>query len=225
MMAFLDMGGKAHEFIPALGLTLFLSLAGAVFGLVLGFALNALRLFGPEWMRRVIRTYVWLIRGTPFLVQVFVLYFGLPSLGIAFSAMQAGVIGLSLYAAAYFSEIFRGAWNAIPSGQVEAAGSLGIGRRQVFWRIQLPQAAAFALPMLVNQFILTLKESSIVSIITVPELTMTAGKIVAETFNYLGPYLTIALCYWSIATAMGFLGKAMEHYFARRLYGAGRAAR
>jgi His/Glu/Gln/Arg/opine family amino acid ABC transporter permease subunit len=225
MMAFLDMGGKAHEFIPALGLTLLLSLAGAVLGLVLGFVFNALRLFGPEWVGRVIRTYVWLIRGTPFLVQVFVLYFGFPSLGITFSAIQAGVIGLALYAAAYFSEIFRGAWNAIPHGQVEAAGSLGIGRRQVFWRIQLPQAMTFAMPMLVNQFILTLKESSIVSIITVPELTMTAGKIVAETFNYLGPYLTIALGYWFMATAMGFLGKVMENYFARRLYGVGGAAR
>lgn len=225
MMAFLDMGGKAHEFIPALGITLFLSLAGAMLGLVLGFALNALRLFGPQWVQHAIRTYVWLIRGTPFLVQVFVLYFGFPSLGIAFSAMQAGVIGLSLYAAAYFSEIFRGAWNAIPRGQFEAAGSLGIGRRQGFWRIQLPQAATFALPMLVNQFILTLKESSIVSIITVPELTMTAGKIVAETFNYLGPYLTIALCYWVLATTMGFLGKAMENFLAHRLYGVGGAAR
>lgn len=203
------------EILPAFAraawLTLWLSVLAICLGAVCGFALNALLQLYAQ-VGRIYKTYVWLIRGTPFLAQLFVLYFGLPQIGITLSALQATVIGLSLYGTAYFGEIFRATWQAIPKGQIEAGRIFGLSRLRILRHIEMPQAGRLAIPMLTNQAILILKESSVASIITVPELTMTAGTIVAETFSYIEPYLLLGLIYWLFAVAMTWFGHAAERF-------------
>ena len=136
-------------YIQALGVTLWLSLCAAFGGILLGFALNGL-CSKHSLAFRLWRVYVWIIRGPPFLAQLAVIYFGLPSLGIMLSAVEATLLSLMLYSAAYFGEIFRAAWNSIPPGQREAALANNISARGCFWHIQTPQAVRFALPLLGN---------------------------------------------------------------------------
>jgi polar amino acid transport system permease protein len=118
------------------------------------------------------------------------------------NAVQATVVSLAFYAAAYFAEIFRAGWASIPRGHMEAARAFGIGRWVAFRSIELPQAIAFAIPLLTNQVILVIKESAVASIITVPELTMTASDIVASTYTYIVPYAMLIVCYWLLTQAV-----------------------
>lgn len=197
-------------YVQALGVTLWLSLCAALGGMLLGFAINGL--CGRRGlMFRLWRVYVWAIRGTPFLAQLAVIYFGLPSVGIMLSATEATLLSLTLYSAAYFSEIFRTAWNSIPPGQREAALANTISTRRCFWHIQTPQAVRFALPLLGNQFILTIKESAIASIITVPELTMTTSQIVANTYSYILPYTLLIISYWLLAQGVSLSVRTLSH--------------
>ncbi|MFK3708439.1 amino acid ABC transporter membrane protein 2 (PAAT family) [Raoultella sp. BIGb0138] len=201
------------DYLQALGVTLWLSLCAAFGGMALGFAMNGLcRKSGLAF--RLWRTYVWIIRGTPFLAQLAVIYFGLPSIGVMLSAVEATILSLMLYSAAYFSEIFRAAWNSIPPGQREAALANNISPLRCFWHIQTPQAVRFALPLLGNQFILTIKESAIASIITVPELTMTTSQIVANTYSYILPYTLLIISYWLLAQGVS-LGVRTLSYVLR----------
>ncbi|WP_178113008.1 amino acid ABC transporter permease [Acerihabitans arboris] len=198
------------DFARAMGMTLAVSLCAAAAGAVGGFMFQALCCRSPlvywPW-----RAYVWLVRGTPYLAQLSVIYFGLPALGLTLSAVQAAILSLALYSAAYFGEIFRGAWLCIGRGQKEAAQAHAISAWQSFWHIQTPQALRFSLPLLGNQAILTLKESAAASIITVPELTMTTGRIVASTYGYILPYALLIASYWLLAQAIslciGWLGR------------------
>lgn len=196
-------------FARAAGITLWVSILAIALGAIGGFVLNALLQLYPL-CSSLYRSFVWLVRGTPFLIQLFVLYFGLPQIGITLDALQATVIGLSLYGTAYFAEIFRATWQAIPRGQIEAGRSFGLSRLLILRYIEMPQAGRLAIPMLTNQAILILKESSVASIITVPELTMTAGTIVAETFSYMEPYVLLGLIYWLMALSLAWLGQTIE---------------
>lgn len=188
-------------FVHALLVTLQISLAAALLGGLLGFGLNALRLTLPGFILPY-RFYIWIIRGTPYLAQLFVAYFGLAVIGITLSAVQATILSLALYSAAYFAELFRTAWNTVPASHIEAARVHGIADRRIFWHIQAPQAFSFCLPLLGNQVILTIKESAVASIITVPELTMTAGQIVSDTFSYVVPYTLLVLSYWFLTQSV-----------------------
>lgn len=206
------------DFADALLVTLGISIAAAVIGLVLGFGLNALRLALPGFVL-IYRIYVWLIRGTPFLAQLAVIYFGLPIIGVRLEAVEASILSLTLYSSAYFAELFRSAWASIPKGQIEAARVHGISRRRVFWHVQAPQALAFAVPLLGNQVILTIKESAVTSIITVPELTMTAGRIVSTTFSYVLPYAMLVLSYWLLTSSVAAIASAVGQRMTRHLRG------
>lgn len=206
------------DFADALLVTLAISLAAALIGLSLGFCLNALRLAVPGFVV-VYRLYVWLIRGTPFLAQLAVVYFGLPVVGLRLEAVEASILSLALYSGAYFAELFRSAWSSVPDGQIEAARVHGISRFKVFWHIQAPQALAFALPLLGNQVILTIKESAVTSIITVPELTMTAGRIVSTTFSYVLPYALLVLSYWLLTSSVAAIASALARRMTRHLRG------
>ncbi|WP_413730668.1 amino acid ABC transporter permease [Sodalis sp. RH22] len=198
------------DFAQAMAMTLALSLSAATAGALGGFTLQALcsrcRLLYPPW-----RVYVWLIRGTPFLAQLSVIYFGLPALGVMLGALPAAILSLTLYSAAYFGEIFRGAWLSIGRGQLDAARAHAISPWQSFWHIETPQALRFSLPLLCNQVILTVKESAVASIITLPELTMAAGRIAASTYSYFLPYALLIAGYWllaqGISLAVGWLGR------------------
>ena len=206
------------DFGQALLVTLGISFAGAAFGLLLGFVLNALRLAVPGFIG-LYRLYVWLVRGTPFLAQLLLIYFGLPVLGLTLDAVQASILALGLYSAAYFAELLRSAWASVPNWQLEAARVHGLSGVQTFWHIQAPQAMAFALPLLGNQVILTIKESAVASIITVPELTMTAGQIVSSTFSYVVPYVLLVLSYWLLTLLVGFVAAGLGRRATRYLRG------
>ncbi|KRB70680.1 amino acid ABC transporter permease [Noviherbaspirillum sp. Root189] len=207
------------EIIPAFTraawISVWISMLAIACGAAGGFCLNALLQLYPR-CGGAYRAFVWLVRGTPFLAQLFVLYFGLPQLGITLNAVQATVLGLSLYGAAYFAEIFRATWQSIPRGHIEAARIFGLSRWRILHHIETPQAGRLAIPMLTNQAILILKESSVASIITVPELTMTAGTVVAETFSYIEPYLLLGLIYWLLALSLSWLGRTTERLTSLR---------
>lgn len=193
------------RFADAMLVTLEVSLLAALLGMLGGFVLNALRMRFSKVLSVPYKTYVWLIRGMPYLSQLVIIYFGLPVLGLTMTAVQATIVSLSIYAAAYFAEIFRAGWSSIPHGQIEAARAFGIGRWAAFRAIELPQACAFAVPLLANQMILVIKESAVASIITVPELTMTASDIVASTYTYIGPYAMLIVCYWLLTQAVALI--------------------
>jgi polar amino acid transport system permease protein len=184
---------------------LFLGLCG---GLSLGFTLNLMRAMrGGGWVLRFYRAYTAVMRGVPFLVHLFIVYYGFPDFGLSFDPLTAAALSLSLYGGAYFAEIFRACWQSLPVGQIEAAHCMGLSPRQTFLRIECPQALRASLPLIANQTILLMKESALASIITYPELTMTTGKIVSERFVYIEPYLLLALSYWLLATVIERAGQ------------------
>lgn len=201
------------NFTGATVLTILISFGSALLGAVIGFILQAINRQENYYFNIFYRGYVWVVRGTPFLVQLFIFYYGLPVLGLKLSAIEASILSLGIYASGYFAEIFRAAWNNIPSGHHEAAISLGLTPLQSFFQIQTPQALRFSIPLITNQTLLIIKESALTSIITVPELTMRAGQIVAETFNFVEPYVILALLYWLLTFLTSLLGKYFERKF------------
>jgi polar amino acid transport system permease protein len=203
----------APRFASAMLVTLEVSLLAALLGAIAGFALNALRLRFKRVLAWLYRLYVWLIRGTPYLSQLVIVYFGLPAIGITMTAVQATVVSLAFYSAAYFAELFRAGWASIPRGQLEAARAFGISRRATFRSIELPQAMAFSIPLLANQVILVIKESAVASVITVPELTMTASDIVSSTYTYIVPYAMLIVCYWLLTQAVALVARRAASHF------------
>ena len=210
---------SAVNALPALlgatPITLGFALAAMLLGLPLGFlvALSRLSRFGA--LRRVSSVFVSFIRGTPLLVQIFMVYYGLPSLGLTLSPIAGGVIALTLNAAAYLSETIRAAILSIGRGQREAGTSLGLTDSQVMRLIVLPQAARVALPSLSNTLIGLVKDTSLVSVITVVELLRSAQLEIARTFEPFGPYLAAALIYWVISSALELVQHRLERRYAR----------
>jgi polar amino acid transport system permease protein len=202
------------RFADAILVTLEVSVLAALIGALAGFALNALRLGFPQLLSTPYRLYVWLVRGTPYLSQLVIVYFGLPVTGITMTAVQATIVSLAIYSAAYFAEIFRAGWASIPRGHSEAARAFGISRWSAFRSIEMPQAIAFVMPLLANQTILVIKESAVASIITVPELTMTASDIVSSTYTYIGPYAMLIICYWLLTQCVAVAFKWASVFIA-----------
>ena len=159
-----------------------LTLITFVGGIALGFLLALGRLYGPKPLVALVRFYVWLIRGTPLLVQLFLIFYGLPSAGITLDAFTAAVIGFTLNVGAYTSEVIRATLDAVPKGQWEASYSIGMNWFQAMRRIVLPQAARIAVPPLSNTFISLVKDTSLAAAVTVPELFQAAQRIAAATY-------------------------------------------
>jgi cystine transport system permease protein len=190
--------------------TVVLSLGGMFFGLLLGFGLAVGRLYGPAPLRWIARLYVSFFRGTPLLVQLFLIYYGLPQLGIQLDPLPAALIGFSLNMAAYTSEILRAAIASIDRGQWEAAASIGMGKAQTLYRAILPQAARTALPPLGNSFISLVKDTALAATIQVPELFRQAQLITARTFEIFTMYLAAALIYWALASVLAHFQARLE---------------
>jgi cystine transport system permease protein len=190
--------------------TVLLSLGGMFFGLVLGFFLALMRLSRVTLLRIVARVYVSFFRGTPLLVQLFMIYYGLPELGLQLDPLPAALVGFSLNMAAYVCEILRAAIASIDRGQWEAAASIGMTRAQTLRRTILPQAARTALPPLGNSFIALVKDTSLAATIQVPEMFRQAQLITARTFEIFSMYLTAALIYWVLASALAAVQNALE---------------
>ncbi|WP_213878372.1 cystine ABC transporter permease [Pseudomonas sp. dw_358] len=190
--------------------TVVLSLGGMFFGLLLGFGLALMRLAHSRVLQWTARIYVSFFRGTPLLVQLFVIYYGLPELGIELEPLPAALIGFSLNMGAYACEILRAAISSIDRGQWEAAASIGMTRAQTLRRAILPQAARTALPPLGNSFISLVKDTALAATIQVPELFRQAQLITARTFEIFTMYLAAALIYWVLASLLSHLQHRLE---------------
>lgn len=190
--------------------TIPLTLISFVLGLSLGFVTALIRLYGPAPLKRVVQFYVWLIRGTPLLVQLFLIFYALPGVGITLDAFPAAVIGFTLNIGAFSSEIIRATLLSVPKGQWEAAHSIGMSWVQALRRIVIPQAARIAVPPLSNTFISLVKDTSLASVITVPELFLAAQRIAAVTYQPLILYTEAAVIYLLISSVLSSLQARLE---------------
>jgi cystine transport system permease protein len=190
--------------------TVGLSIGSMVVGLVLGFAVALLRLSGVPALIVPARIYVSFIRGTPLLVQLFLIYYGLPQFGIRLSPIPSALIGFTLSVGGYSSEILRSAIAAVDRGQWEAASVVAMTREQTLRRIILPQAARTALPPLGNSFISLIKDTSLAATIQVPELFRQAQLITARTFEVFAMYLSAAALYWLLSSVLAAVQNHLE---------------
>ena len=186
--------------------TVLFAAVSMVLGLILGFSVAVVRV-GAQ----IAAVYVSAFRGTPLLVQIFVLYYGLPSVGIEFTPVTAGILALTLNVAAYLSESMRGAILGIDKGQWEAGLSVGLTWGQTLWNIITPQALRLAVPSLSNSLISLIKDTSLISVITVTELMLATKEVIAETFQPLPLYLAAAGIYWLLSALFERVQKALEN--------------
>lgn len=183
-------------------------------GLILGFSVAVVRVTKVPVVSQIAAVYVSAFRGTPLLVQIFVLYYGLPSVGIEFTPVTAGILALTLNVAAYLSESMRGAILGIDKGQWEAGLSVGLTWGQTLWNIITPQALRLAVPSLSNSLISLIsliKDTSLISVITVTELMLATKEVIAETFQPLPLYLAAAGIYWLLSALFERVQKALEN--------------
>jgi len=199
----------------ALVFTVPLTLLSFVLGLSVAFVAALIRLFGPIWAVKVVRFYIWLIRGSPLLVQLFIIFYGLPSIGIVLNPLVAATLGFTLNIGAYNAEIIRGVIESISHGQWEAAYSTGMTRTQALRRIILPQAGRVALPPLANSFISLLKDTSLAAALTVPEIFQAAQRIAAVTYEPMILYTEAGLIYLVLSSALSSLQSKLEVYFGK----------
>jgi L-cystine transport system permease protein len=192
-----------------------LTLLSFVLGLLLGFVAALVRLFAPGPLVLAVRFYVWIFRGTPLLVQLFLIFYGLPSVGIVLDAFPAALIGFTLNIGAYSSEIIRAVLTAVPNGQWDASYSIGMTWEQAMRRIILPQAARIAVPPLSNTFIALVKDTSLAAAITVPELFRAGQRIVATTYEPLILYIEVALIYLVVSSVLSSLQVRLEKRLSR----------
>jgi cystine transport system permease protein len=190
--------------------TVELAIGGMVLGSTLGFSLALMRLSSFAAAKNVARFYVSFIRGTPLLVQLFVIYYGLPQFGIRLDPIPSALIGFSLNVGGYTAEVWRAAITSVDRGQIEAAVSIGMTSFQTMGRVILPQAARLALPPLGNTFISLVKDTALAATIQVPELFRQAQLITARTYQIFAMYLAAAALYWLLSSVLGWVQHRME---------------
>ncbi|MGV8918772.1 MAG: amino acid ABC transporter permease [Pseudomonas sp.] len=184
--------------------------SGVVLGLLLGLLIAVAQLFGNRLVRAPLRVFIEIVRSTPFLVQLFLVYYGGPSFGLSLDPIPAGILGLGIYGSVYFAEIFRSGFESVSRGQLEAADCLGITRIQCILRIQIPQMLVIILPALVNLVSVLCKETAVLSIITIPELTMVVTGIGSETFAFVETLSMLCIGYLILVEASSRLGMLLE---------------
>lgn len=197
--------------LEGLKMTIILTVVSIAVALVLGTIFGLMRVSRSIWLRAIGTTFVDIFRGTPLLVQAFFIYFGIPSaLGFQMSALTAGIITLSLNAGAYMTEIVRGGILSVDKGQMEAARSLGIGYLPTMRKVILPQAIRTMIPSYINQFVITLKDTSILSVIGIAELTQTGRIIIAGNYKSFEMWLIIGIVYFIVIMALTKLSDQVE---------------
>ena len=206
---------SAPVMLRGAGYTLLLAVAAMLGGLLLGLPTALMRVSPWALLRWPAAVYVSAFRGTPLLVQLFVVYYGLPSVGIEFTPVTAGVLTLSLNAGAYLSESLRGAILAVAEGQWRAAYSLGLGWGQTLGHVVLPQALRVAVPSMSNTLISLIKDTSLVSVITMTELMLVTKELISVTFRPLPLYVAAAIIYWILSLFFERLQRRAERRFSR----------
>ena len=196
-------------FKAALTVTLPITITASLFGLALATLTAIGRLSHRKWVQQIAAGYVWIIRGTPLLVQLFIVYFGLPNIGIVLDAW--------ISFGAYASESIRGAILSGPTGQIEAAKSLGMTNRQVYQRIIIPQAIRVAVPSLMGNFIALFKQTSLVSTVTIMDMMFTAQRYVSIYFETMLIYIEVALIYLFFTSIFSWLQAKTEAHYSRHL--------
>lgn len=184
-------------------------------GLLIAVLTAIARIANIKILKQLSKFYIWIFRGTPLLVQLFIVYFGLPIVGVTLDVWSAAIITFSLNIGAYASEAVRAAVLSVPKGQWEAATALGMSYTQILRRIIAPQAARISLPPLSNIFISTLKDTSLAASITMVDMFMVAQRIAARTFDPLTLYVLAALFYLIVCTFLTFLQARLEKRFSR----------
>jgi len=190
--------------------TLLFAVVAMVLGLLLGFVVALLRVGKVPVLSQLVAFYVSAMRGTPLLVQIFVIYYGLPGIGIELEPVPAGVLALTLNVAAYLSESLRGGIAGVERGQWDAGLSLGLSWWQTMRYIVAPQALRLSVPSLSNSLISLIKDTSLVSVITVTELMLATKEVIAQTFQPLPLYLGAAALYWMMSASFERLQKRVE---------------
>lgn len=190
--------------------TLPLAVITFILGLIIAFFTALARIFGNKLLSGIAQTYVSIIRGTPLLVQLFIIFYGLPSIGITIDPFPSAVIGFSLNVGAYASEIIRAAILSIPKVQWEAAYSIGMTRAQALRRIVLPQALRVSVPPLSNSFIGLVKDTSLAAMILVTEMFRRAQEIAATNYEFLFIYSLAAAIYWVICFILTLIQARIE---------------
>lgn len=207
------------ESIPTLLVGVKLTILITIFGLVIGFFLGAvsglMKISRNAFFRKLAGTYVESIRGTPIMVQVMFIYFGLPmALGMRIPPMVAGIVAIAVNSGAYIAEIVRGAFQSIDIGQAEAGRSIGLTHFQTMYYITWPQALKRMIPPLGNQFIISLKDTSLLVVVGVGELTRTGQEIIASNFRAFEVWLTVALLYLvmtlSLSRVLNYIENRMD---------------
>lgn len=191
-------------------LTLEISILSLILGLIFGLTAALCKLSANPLLRWPAAFYIWLIRSTPLLVQLFIIYFGFPQMGIDLGPYLSGVLGLGLNVGAYNAETIRGGIISVPKGQSEAARSLGMSAGLAMRRIILPQALRIIIPPLGNNFIILIKDTSLVSTITLVELTLTAQRFIGSTYKPFEMYLMAAVLYAVMTTTASLLLSLVE---------------
>ena len=191
-------------------ITVKFAVASMILGLVVGLIVAIMAIGSSRILQGIARTYVSIMRGTPLLVQMFVVYYGLPDLGISLDPTTAGVLTLTANAGAYLSESMRGAILGIARGQWSASHSLGLSHLQTLRYVVCPQALRLAVPSLGNTLISLTKDTSLVSVITVTELLRSSQEVIATTFQPLPLYLSAAAIYWVLNMFLSWVQRRVE---------------
>ena len=202
-------------YIDATVTTLKVSLIALLIGLLLGIVICLAKISTIKVLNVLATIYVEVIRNTPILVQIMIIYFALPEVGISFTPFMSAIIALSINSGAYVSEIFRSGILAIDKGQMEAGRSLGLSYFQTMKFIILPQALKNSLPALGNEFISLVKESSIVYFVGVADIMFAANTVKNATYETFGPYLIAAAIYFIITSVLSLLVKRLEKKLAK----------
>lgn len=201
--------------LSGISMTLAVSLVGMTIGLVFGLVLALLRGSNYWFFRWPARVYISFMRGTPMLVFLFILYFGLPVIGIELSAITAASVGFGLNSAAYIAEINRSSLNSVDQGQWESAKALNLSYWTTLRKIILPQATRIAIPPLTNVFMNLVKSTSLAAVITVPELFQKTQIVVGRTYDAMTMYILVALIYWALCVVISFIQDRLEVRFSK----------
>jgi polar amino acid transport system permease protein len=205
-----DLIPYAPELLAGLGVSVLITVAAVLIGSPLGVGVYLLRAARNPVARAVGSTYVEVIRNTPLLLQLYLIYFALPSVGVNFDPITAGIIALSVNNSAYLAEIYRAGFEAIPKGQLEAADALGLSRRITFIHVRLVPALRNVLPSLTNQVILLFLASSIASIVAVPELMHVMMGITTSTFRTIETFIVGGILYFIVAFLIAAASRLVE---------------
>jgi polar amino acid transport system permease protein/polar amino acid transport system substrate-binding protein len=197
--------------LSGLGVTIEIAVISLILAVILGIILGIFSISTSRILKTISTVYIYMVRGTPLMIQALFLFFGVgQALNIRFDPVVAAIITLTINASAYMAEIFRGGIQAVDNGQMEAARSLGLSYYKAMRKVILPQAIKIMVPSILNQFIVTLKDTSILSVISIRELTLSGQIIIARNFKPLQMYAIVAVMYFIIITLLTLVSRHVE---------------